>query len=78
MWFVPVTGTMCIVCHDLLKNEDEQKSHAVLPRHLENVKKFKTMVCLNNSCWVVKTIKEFTIIRSCLDAGIMEKHYFTT
>jgi len=44
MWFVPVTGTMCIVCHDLLKNEDEQKSHAVLPRHLENVKKFKTMI----------------------------------
>jgi len=43
VWFVPVTGSVCIVCHEFIKDEAEQKAHASLSKHMDNIKKFKSM-----------------------------------
>merc|ERR1719450_1047306 len=44
IWFAPVTGWICIVCHDFIKDEAEQKVHASLSKHIDNIKKFTSLV----------------------------------
>jgi len=44
VWFVPVSGSICVVCHDFLKDEEEQKIHAALSKHTDNIKKFREAV----------------------------------
>lgn len=44
VWYVPMTGFMCIACHDYIADDVALKKHSSESKHKENITKFKKMI----------------------------------